>query len=138
MRPEAVPSNLHVSSDSINSGASLETEVVKVNDPEPCATSKVLLGDMTSGDLGTASTLSADSAEPLSLIDIVNKNIKAYCMGQAYYGNETAQRKVKTVLDILGKFSQHIFFILICRFELKLQKKMKAFFVYLLLKSYVF
>jgi hypothetical protein len=58
----------------------------------------------TSKDLLAASVPPAASGEPLSLIDIVNGNIKAYCMGQAYHGNETAQRKVKTVLDILGKF----------------------------------
>jgi hypothetical protein len=59
---------------------------------------------MTSKDLPAASVPPAASGEPLSLIDIVNGNIKAYCMGQAYHGNETAQRKVKTVLDILGRF----------------------------------
>jgi hypothetical protein len=59
---------------------------------------------MTSKDLLPASVPPAASGEPLSLIDIVNGNIKAYCMGQAYHGNETAQRKVKTVLDILGRF----------------------------------
>jgi hypothetical protein len=57
----------------------------------------------TSKDLPAASVPPAASEEPLSLIDIVNGNIKAYCMGQAYHGNETAQRKVKTVLDILGR-----------------------------------
>ncbi len=59
---------------------------------------------MTSKDLSAASVPPAASEEPLSLIDIVNGNIKAYCIGQAYHGNETAQRKVKTVLDILGRF----------------------------------
>ncbi len=58
---------------------------------------------MTSKDLPAASVPLAASGEPLSLIDIVNGNIKAYCMGQAYHGNETAQRKLKTVLDILGR-----------------------------------
>jgi hypothetical protein len=95
MRPEAeAASSNPAASDFARPEAS--SEILSSSEPSS--------DHMTLKDLLPASVHPAASEQPLSLIDIVNGNIKAYCMGQAYHGNETAQRKVKTVLDILGRF----------------------------------
>ena len=40
-----------------------------------------------------------------NIIDIINNNIKRYCSDPLFSRNETAQRKVRTVVDIIGEAS---------------------------------
>jgi hypothetical protein len=92
----------HVSSEDTTTSANPSASAC----PVASAASVATTGQEASLNTVVASVAEA-SAGPVSLIDIVNENIKAYCLPQAYQGNETAQRKLKTVLDIMGRSSRY-------------------------------